>query len=132
MNGFVENIDKLTQSNEFFRQVIYTAKNMQLVLMNLKPNSEIGEEIHDLDQFIKIEDGQGVAILDGKRHEISNGYAVVIPAGCKHNILNTSSNSDMKLYTVYSPPEHRDRTVHKTKEEANASDEHFDGKTTED
>ncbi len=100
--------------------------------MSLRPKEEIGEETHTLDQFIRIEAGDGVAILDGvKQHRISDGSAVVIPAGTKHNIINNSDSEELKLYTLYSPPEHRDGTVHKTKADALAHEEHFDGKTTE-
>jgi len=131
MKGYVVNIEKASEENNNFRQVLYTAKNSQLVVMSLKPGEEIGEEVHDLDQFIRVEEGEGRAILDGVEHPIENGSAVVIPAGTSHNIINTSNEKEMKLYTVYSPPEHRDGVVHQTKAEAEAGEEHFDGKTTE-
>ncbi len=131
MNGYVVNLEKMTAENENFRQVLYTAKNSQLVLMNLLPGEGIGEEVHTLDQFLRIEKGQGKAILDGVEHHLSDGYAVVVPAGTRHNIINTSVDAEMKLYTVYSPPEHQDGVVRKTKAEAEAQEEHFDGKTTE-
>jgi len=131
MKGYVANIEKLSLENENFRQVLYTAKNSQLVVMSLKPQEEIGEEIHQLDQFIRCESGQGKAILDGVEHDISDGFAVVVPAGAKHNIINTSEDKSLKLYTLYSPPNHRDGVIHKTKAEAEANEEHFDGKTTE-
>lgn len=131
MNGYVINIEKASEENENFRKVLYTAKNSQLVLMSLKPGEEIGEEVHNLDQFIRCEVGKGKTILNGVESLIEDGFSVVIPAGVKHNIINTSQDSAMKLYTIYSPPNHRDRVIHKTKVEAEADDEHFDGKTTE-
>jgi mannose-6-phosphate isomerase-like protein (cupin superfamily) len=130
MKGYVVNIEKETENNENFRQVLYTAKNSQLVVMRLKPGEEIGEEVHDLDQFIRIEEGKGKAVLSGVEYEIEDGWAVVVPAGVKHNILNLS-DEEMKLYTIYSPPNHRDGVVHSTKAEAELDEEHFDGKTTE-
>ncbi|MDD5098950.1 MAG: cupin domain-containing protein [Candidatus Colwellbacteria bacterium] len=131
MKGFVDNIEKLTIENDNFRKVLYTAKNSQLVLMSIAPNDDIGEEVHDLDQFLRIESGEGKAVLDGIEYAISDGSAIVVPAGAKHNIINTSSVSALKLYTLYSPPEHMDGVVRRTKAEAMASEEHFDGKTTE-
>lgn len=131
MKGYVTNIEKDTLNNKDFRRVLYTARNTQLVLMSLRAKEEIGEEVHDLDQFIRIESGQGVAILDGVEHRLADGSAVVIPAGTKHNVINDSPNEELKLYTLYSPPEHRDGTIHRTKEEALSHEEHFDGKTTE-
>lgn len=130
MKGYVVNIEKATEENNNFRKVLYTARNSQLVVMNLKPGEEIGEEVHDLDQFIRVEEGEGKAVLDGQEQRIKDGFAVVIPAGTRHNIINTS-DEEMKLYTVYSPPEHRDGVIHQTKEDAVANEEHFDGKTTE-
>ena len=131
MKGYVTDIETDTMENQDFRRVLYTGKNSQLVLMSLRPKEEIGEETHTLDQFIRVEAGDGRAILDGVNHRISDGSAVVIPAGTKHNIINNSDGEELKLYTVYSPPEHRDGTVHKTKADALAHEEHFDGKTTE-
>jgi mannose-6-phosphate isomerase-like protein (cupin superfamily) len=131
MKGYVVDIEKVTKENKNFRRVLYTAKNSQLVVMALKPGEEIGEEVHTLDQFIRIEKGKGKAVLDGVEHKIEDDYAVVIPAGARHNIINTSKDKEMKLYTIYSPPEHRDGVVHRTKDDAIADDEHFDGKTTE-
>jgi mannose-6-phosphate isomerase-like protein (cupin superfamily) len=131
MNGFVTNIEEDTLENEDFRRVLYTAKNTQLVLMSLRGNEEIGEETHQLDQFIRVEAGQGLAVLDGVAHRLSDGSAIVIPAGTRHNVINVSDTDELKLYTLYSPPEHRDGTVHKTKSEAIEHEEHFDGKTTE-
>ena len=131
MKGYVTDIETDTMENQDFRRVLYTGKNSQLVLMSLRPKEEIGEETHTLDQFIRVEAGDGLAILDGVKHPISDGSAVVIPAGTKHNIINNSDGEELKLYTIYSPPEHRDGTLHKTKADALAHEEHFDGKTTE-
>jgi mannose-6-phosphate isomerase-like protein (cupin superfamily) len=131
MKGYVVDIEKATKENKNFRKVLYTAKNSQLVVMSLSPGEEIGEELHDLDQFIRIEKGKGKAVLDAVEHKIEDDYAVVIPAGTRHNIINTSDDKEMKLYTIYSPPEHRDGVIHKTKAEALSDDEHFDGVTTE-
>ena len=131
MKGYVVDIEKATKENKNFRKVLYTAKNSQLVVMSLKPGEEIGEEVHELDQFIRIEKGKGKAVLDAVEHKIKDDYAIVIPAGTRHNIINTSKDEEMKLYTIYSPPEHRDGVIHKTKADALADDEHFDGKTTE-
>lgn len=131
MKGYIANIEKEAEGNENFRKVLYTAKHSQLVVMSLKPGEEIGEEVHDLDQFIRIEEGSGVAILDGVEHEVGANYAIVIPEGTRHNVINTSSEP-MKLYTVYSPPEHKDKTVHPTKTDAMKDEgDHFDGVTTE-
>jgi mannose-6-phosphate isomerase-like protein (cupin superfamily) len=131
MQGYVINIENDTLENTDFRRVLYTAKNTQLVLMSLRPNEEIGEEVHELDQFIRVEAGQGLAVLDDVAHRLSDGSAVIIPAGTKHNVINVSDTEELKLYTLYSPPEHRDGTVHKTKSDAIEHEEHFDGKTTE-
>lgn len=131
MKGYVTNIEKLSLKNENFRQVLYTDKNSQLVLMSLLIGEEIGEEIHDVDQFLRVEKGIGKAILSDVSHDITDGSVVVVPAGVKHNIINTGSES-MKLYTLYMPPHHQDGIIHKTKIEAEADEqEHFDGKTTE-
>lgn len=129
MKGFVAHIDSLTLENENFREVLYTDKRMQLVVMSLKPNEDIGEEVHTLDQFIRVEIGEGMSVLDGEEHTISEGYAIIIPAGVRHNIKNTSSDKPLKLYTLYAPPNHKHGTIHKSKEEAEANDEHFDGET---
>jgi mannose-6-phosphate isomerase-like protein (cupin superfamily) len=131
MKGYVTNIENDTLKNRDFRRVLYTAKNTQLVLMSLGAKEEIGEEIHTLDQFIRVEAGQGIAILDGVEHRLADGFAVVIPAGTKHNVINDSETEDLKLYTLYSPPEHRDGTIHPTKSDALSHEEHFDGKTSE-
>lgn len=126
--GYITNIEKKTLENEDYRRVLYTAKNSQLVLMNIKPGDEIGEEVHELDQFLRFEAGEGKAILDGVESEVRDGIAVVVPAGTKHNFINTG-DVDLKLYTVYSPPEHKDGVIEKTK--ADEYEEHFDGITTE-
>ncbi len=130
--AYVINIEQETEKNENFRKVLYTAKNSQLVVMSLQPKEEIGSEVHSLDQFIRVERGQGKAVFNGKEYELKNGFAVVVPSGTEHNIINTSDTDKMKLYTVYSPPNHRDAVVHVTKADAVADEgEHFDGKTTE-
>jgi len=131
MKGHVINIEKAAIENNDFRKVLYTAKNMQLVLMSLKPSEDIGEEIHQLDQFLRIESGEGKAILNGIEHKISDGFSVLVPSGTKHNLINTSSSKPLKIYTLYSPPNHRDGVIHKTKADAEANEEHFDGITTE-
>lgn len=128
MTGYIVNIEKATLENTDYRRVLYTAKNSQLVLMNIQAGDEIGEEIHHLDQFIRIEQGQARVTLDGVDHDVQDDFAIVIPAGTKHNVVNTGTQ-ELKLYTVYSPPEHKDGLVEKTK--ADEIEEHFDGKTTE-
>ena len=130
MKGFVRDIEALSIKNESFRQVLYTAKSCQLVVMALKPKEEIGAEVHKLDQFFRVEEGTGEAVLDGVRTTIKAGFAVLVPAGTKHNIVNTS-DAPLKLYTLYAPPNHRDGVVHPTRDAAEADKEHFDGKTTE-
>ena len=130
MNGYITNIEKLSLENENFRKVLYTDKNSQLVLMSLLPHEEIGEEVHDVDQFLRVERGTGSAVLNDTVHDIADGSVIVVPAGTKHNIIN-NSEGPMKLYTLYMPPHHRDGVVHKTKADAEADTEHFDGKTTE-
>jgi len=130
MKGFVQNIERVAIDNEEFRRVLYTAKNCQLVVMALKSMEEIGVEVHTLDQFFRVEEGTGEALLDGVRTAISAGFAVLVPAGMKHNIVNTGS-VPLKLYTLYAPPNHRDGIVHHTRDDAEADNEHFDGKTTE-
>ena len=130
MKGFVQDIEGLAIENVAFRHVLYTAKNCQLVLMALKPGEEIGAEVHKLDQFFRVEEGSGEVVLDGVRTPIRAGFAVLVPAGANHNIIN-NSKSPLKLYTLYAPPNHRDGVVHQTRAAAEADDEHFDGKTTE-
>ncbi len=132
MKGYVTNIEQDTLENGNFRKVLYTAKNSQLVLMSLKPGEDIGEEVHELDQFLRVEAGVGKAVLNGVESDIEDGWAIVVPAGARHNIINTSETEPMKLYTIYSPPNHRDGVVHVTKADAEKDEEeHFDGKTTE-
>lgn len=131
MKGHVINLEKAAIENNYFRKVLYTAKNMQLVLMNLKPGEDIGEEIHQLDQFIRIESGEGKAILNGIVHMISDGFSIIVPAGTKHNLINISSSKPLKIYTLYAPPNHLDGTIHKTKADAKKDEEHFNGTTTE-
>lgn len=130
MHGFVENIEDLAVRNTDFRRVLYTAKHCQLVLMALQAGEEIGAEVHALDQFFRVEEGAGEAVLDGVRSSLRAGSAIVVPAGAKHNIVNTGT-VPLKLYTLYSPPNHRDGVVHPTRQDAEADTEHFDGKTTE-
>jgi mannose-6-phosphate isomerase-like protein (cupin superfamily) len=130
MRGFVKDIEDLAIKNNEFRRVLYTANHCQLVVMSLRPNEEIGAEVHTLDQFFRVEEGSGEAILDGVRTAIRAGFAVVVPAGANHNIINTGS-APLKLYTIYAPPNHQDGVVHHTRAEAEADSEHFDGMTTE-
>src|SRR5512133_2480702 len=130
MKGFVQDIEELAVQNAEFRRVLYTAKHCQLVVMALKPGEEMGAEVHTLDQFFRVEGGAGEATLDAVRTPIREGFAVVVPAGTNHNIINTGS-VPLKLYTLYAPPNHRDGVVHHTRADAEADMEHFDGKTTE-
>lgn len=130
MKGFIKDIEGIALKNEEFRRVLYTAKNCQLVVMALKPTEEIGAEVHTLDQFFRVEEGTGEAILDGTRTAIKAGSGIIVPAGAKHNIINTGSGP-LKLYTIYAPPNHRDGVVHHTRADAEADTEKFDGKTTE-
>lgn len=130
--GFVTDIEEETTKNTDFRRVLYTGKHSQLVLMSLKPGEEIGEEVHDsVDQFFRFEEGEGTAVIDDVEHRVKDGSAVIVPSGAKHNVLNTSRTEHLKLYTIYSPPEHQDKVVRKTRKEALDKEEHFDGKTTE-
>jgi mannose-6-phosphate isomerase-like protein (cupin superfamily) len=132
MKGYVNGIEKATMKNTDFRRVLYTGKHSQLVLMSLRPGEEIGEETHsDVDQFFRFETGEGRVIIDGVEHRVTDGDAVIVPAGARHNVVNASKRSALKLYTIYSPPEHQDKVVRHTKSEAMASEEHFDGRTTE-
>ena len=131
MKGFVDRIEDLTETNTDFRRVLYTGEHLQLVLMALKPDEDIGEEVHaDRDQFFRVEKGKGEVWIDGKRSKLKSGDAIVVPAGARHNVKNTGQKP-MKLYTLYGPPEHRDHVVRATKAKAEAIEEHFDGKTTE-
>ena len=119
MTGYVDNIEKITLDNTNFRKVLFTGKHMQLVVMTLKPGEDIGEEVHEtVDQFFRIDSGDGKVIIDGEESEIKDGSAVIVPAGAKHNVINTSDAKDLKLYTIYAPPNHPDGTVHKDKAEA--------------
>jgi mannose-6-phosphate isomerase-like protein (cupin superfamily) len=131
MKGFVDDIEGLTEQNSDFRRVLYTGQKLQLVLMAIEPGEEIGEEVHpDRDQFFRIEKGKGEAWIDGHKTKIEGDFAIVVPAGARHNIKN-AGEEPLKLYTLYGPPEHADGTVHVTKADAMASKEHFTGKTTE-
>jgi len=130
--GFVINLEEATAENSNFRKVLYTAHHSQLVVMTLKPTEEIGMEVHpDNDQFLRIESGEGKAIIDGNEQIFSAGWCVIVPAGAQHNIINTSQDSELKLYTLYSPAHHKLDVIQATKEEAIASDEEFDGSTSE-
>lgn len=130
--GYNANIEKDTLENTNFRKVLYTAKHCQLVLMSLKPGEEIGMEVHpDNDQFFRFEKGQGKCIIDGNEYTLSDGSVIIVPSGAQHNIINTSSSEDLKLYTIYSPAHHKDGIVRATKAEAEADGPEFDGVTTE-
>ena len=132
MKGYMGNIEQASITNENFRQVLYTAKHTQLVVMSIPVGGDIGEEVHELDQFLRIEAGEGRAVLDGVEHAVRDGSAVLVPRGTRHNIVNTGS-VPLKLYTLYSPPNHLVDIVHKTKEDAMVDEarDHWDGKTTE-
>lgn len=130
--GFVKNIEELTKGNSDFRRVLYTGKHAQLVLMSLPPKGEIGMETHpENDQFFRFDAGHGKVVIDGVEQEVTDGFAVVVPAGAEHNVINTSETEDLKLYTLYSPPHHKNGIVRSTKEEAEKNEEEFDGQTTE-
>ncbi len=130
--GYSVDLESETAKNRLYRRVLYTGRHSQLVLMSLAPGEEIGEETHeDRDQFFRFEEGEGLVTIDGNKHKVGDGSGVIVPAGARHNVVNTSRDTPLKLYTVYSPPEHKDGTLHKTKAEAMAREEHFDGKTTE-
>jgi mannose-6-phosphate isomerase-like protein (cupin superfamily) len=132
VKGFVISLESETRKNSDFRRVLYTGKYSQLVLMSLKPGEEIGMETHsDVDQFFRFEQGEGKVVIDGVEHLVKDGTGVVVPAGAKHNVVNTSKQKELRLYTIYSPPEHQDKVIRHTKAEALAKEEHFDGKTTE-
>lgn len=132
MKGFHANIEKETLENTSFRKVLYTAKHSQLVLMSVKPREEIGMEVHaDNDQFFRCEKGEGKCVIDDTEYPIHDGTALIIPAGARHNIINTSESEDLKLYTIYSPAHHKDGIVRHTKKEAEENEAEFDGKTTE-
>lgn len=124
MKGYIDNIEKLTLANENFRQVLFTGSHCQLVLMTLKPTEEIGKEVHpNVDQFFRVEAGEGKIVMDGDEKAVGDGDAFIVPAGTEHNVVNTSSDQPLKLYTIYSPPQHKDGTIHKTREEAVAAEE---------
>lgn len=132
MKGYKNNIEKLTSQNSNFRQILYTGKHSQLVLMSLQPDEEIGMEVHpDNDQFFRFEAGVGKVVIDGTEYEVADGDAVVVPAGAQHNVVNTSSTEPLKLYTIYSPAHHKDGIIRATKADAVALEAEFDGKTTE-
>ena len=131
MLGFVDDIEGLTDKNKDFRRVLYTGKHVQLVLMSIRKGDEIGEEVHeDRDQFFRVESGKGAVVIDDETTKIRAGDGIIVPAGAKHNVINTGKKR-LKLYTLYGPPEHKDGIVEKTKEEAEENEEHFDGTTTE-
>jgi mannose-6-phosphate isomerase-like protein (cupin superfamily) len=133
MKGYCDDIQKVTLDNDDFRRVLYTGKHLQLVLMTLQPGEEIGEEVHeDRDQFFRIEEGSGEVRIDGVANKVEDDFAVIVPAGARHNVVNTG-DEPLKLYTLYGPPEHRDGTVHKDKEQAERDhdNDHWDGETTE-
>jgi mannose-6-phosphate isomerase-like protein (cupin superfamily) len=133
MKGYVENIEQETLANADFRRVVYTGKNLQLVLMTLPPGCDIGEEVHeDRDQFFRVEEGEGEIHIDGVANKVEDDFAVIVPAGARHNVINTGS-APLKLYTLYGPPEHKHGTVHKDKEQAERDhdNDHFDGRTSE-
>ena len=124
MVGYVDNIEAKTLANTFFREVLFTGRYSQLVVMSLLPNEEIGMEVHQaVDQFFRVEKGQGKVIMNGEEHEVKDGSAIIVPAGTEHNMVNTSSNEPLKLYTIYSPPNHPDKKIHKTKAEATVDEE---------
>lgn len=129
MSGYSIDIEKKTVENDNYREVLFTAPNLQLVIMSLKPGEEIGMETHDHgDQFFRVEAGEGEAILDGKKHKLTDGSIVIIPEKVEHNIINTSADKDLKVYTIYTPPEHKEGVVHKTKAEGDADeDDHYEG-----
>ena len=124
MSGYVVNIEEKTQANNYFREVLFTAPHSQLVVMSIAPSEDIGEEVHDkVDQFLRIESGEGKSVLDGEETVLSDGFCVVVPAGVRHNIINTSADKSLKLYTVYSPANHPEGTIHKDRAEAMADED---------
>ena len=132
MKGFHVNIEQDTLDNTNFRRVLYTAKHSQLVLMSLRPQEEIGLETHpENDQFLRFEGGRGAVFINDNRYEVEDGDAVIVPAGARHNVVNLDETEELKIYTIYSPPHHKDGTVHATKQQAETDDEEFDGTTTE-
>lgn len=131
MKGYTTDIELTSLENENFRQVLYTGKNLQLVVMSLKPGEEIGEEVHNNDQFFRVESGKAQVVIAGNEYTVSDGDAIVIPAGAPHNVKNISSINSLKMYTIYAPPHHRDGVIHTTKEKAKWDVEEFEGMTTE-
>ena len=132
MKGFKSNIERDTLENNNFRKVLYSGKHLQLVLMSIKVGGEIGEEIHhDNDQFFRFESGTGKCVIDGNEYNLKDGDAIIIPAGAKHNIINTNDTAELKMYTIYAPPHHKDGIVRTTKEDAEKNEAEFDGITTE-
>ena len=132
MKGFTTNIETVTRTNTNFRKVLYSGKHSQLVLMSLLPNEEIGMEVHpDNDQFFRVEEGQGKCIIDGNDFLVSDGNVIIVPAGAKHNVINLSDSKELKLYTLYSPPHHKDGIIRATKSQAEQNEAEFDGTTTE-
>jgi mannose-6-phosphate isomerase-like protein (cupin superfamily) len=130
--GYGVDLEKATKKNKDFRHVLYTGKNSQLVLMSLRPKEEIGAEVHsDRDQFFRFEAGNGLVVINKKNYRVKNGSGIIVPAGARHNVINTSSKGDLRLYTIYSPPEHQDKVVRHTKADAMARPEEYDGKPTE-
>jgi mannose-6-phosphate isomerase-like protein (cupin superfamily) len=130
--GYTSNIEKLTIENNSFRKVLYSGEHMQLVLMSLRPNEDIGTEIHtENDQFFRVESGTGKCVINGNEYVLEDGVVVIVPSGAEHNVINTSDSEDLKLYTIYSPAHHKDGIVRDTKEEAMTNEEEFDGTTTE-
>jgi mannose-6-phosphate isomerase-like protein (cupin superfamily) len=133
MKGYVDDIERATLENADFRRVLYTGRNLQLVLMTLPPGCDIGEEVHeDIDQFFRIEEGEGEVHIDGSVHRVEDDFAVIVPAGARHNVVNTGSGP-LRLYTIYGPPEHKEGIVHRDRDEAERDhdNDHFDGRTTE-
>ena len=132
MKGYNGNIEQLSIENTNFRQVLYTGMHCQLVLMSLESSEEIGVEIHtENDQFFRFEAGNGLVLIDGNEYRVSDGSAIIVPAGAEHNVINTSETDDLKLYTIYMPPHHKDGIIRTTRDEAIANEEDFDGTTTE-
>ena len=123
MTGYIDNIEEKTINNDYFREVVFTGKYCQLVVMCLKPGEEIGSEVHrSVDQFFRIEKGKGKVVINGKENQFTNGIGIVVPAGSEHNVINISTSNDLKLYTIYSPPQHKDGIIHKTKQDAMADE----------
>ena len=123
MTGYIDNIEEKTINNDYFREVVFTGRHCQLVVMCLKPGEEIGSEVHkNVDQFFRIEKGKGKVVINGKENQFTNGVGIVVPAGSEHNVINISTSNDLKLYTIYSPPQHKDGIIHKTKQDAMADE----------